>query len=130
MGEAAAIIIPPLDGPCPMSGPTFDGEYPSDETLVAIENWPASQINACLELVRAAWHWDDLATEELLPHEREIVHAKAGERFLRLATGGWSGNEDLVAALKRNLWARQQWLLSSRGGLHIFEFRKVEGGAA
>lgn len=123
---ASGFTIPPVDGPVPMVAPTFDesGDYPSDETLQAIRNWPASQINACLEFARAAWHWENWATEELRPHEREMVHAEEGQRFLRLATGGWSGNEEIVGALNDNMWARHQWCLSASGGLHIYEFKR------
>lgn len=120
--------IPPINGPCPMTAPTFDdsGDYPSDETLGAIRNWPAMRVNDLFEFVMAAWHWSDCASMELRPFEREMVHAEEGEKFLRLATGGWSGNEEIVCALNDNVWARHQWRLSASGGLHIYEFKPVE----
>jgi len=48
-------------------------------------------------------------------------------KFLRLATVGWSGNEALVDALARNAVIYSlTWRLSSRGGLHIFEYPAYE----
>lgn len=41
--------------------------------------------------------------------------------FLRFATGGWSGNEDMMHALTENYPVMACWRLSARGGLHIFE---------
>jgi len=104
--------------------PSFDADgYPTEETLVAIEAWRSDDLAACLDYARAAWHWPDWVGEDLSPAEREIVMAKDGERFVRFATGGWSGNESIIAALRANLvvWG-VCWRLSARGGLHIFRY--------
>lgn len=48
---------------------------------------------------------------------------------LHLTTGGWSGNEDVVAAMEANpvLWGAC-WLSSHRGGLHVFRPPELPGG--
>lgn len=112
------------DGPRPMSAPTFDesGDYPSDETLDAIASWPWAILNDGFDFVKAAWHWDDWAGHELRPYEREMVHAEEGEKYLRLATGGWSGNESIVGAMRNNMAMQTRWCVSASGGLHIYEY--------
>lgn len=109
-----------------MKEPTFDADgYPTEETLAAIRVWPWQDVNALLDFIAEAWHWPDFVSRELRPEEASIVHAEPEDRYLRLATGGWSGNEDLIAALRENMMARAlTWRLTARGGLHIYEFRK------
>lgn len=105
--------------------------YPTPKTLRTIRKWPSDQqrINELLDLVAAAWHWPDFGvSRELRPAEAEVVHAEEGERFLRLATCGWSGNEDLIEALNRSTslaWFFT-WKLSASGGLHIFRYLNVD----
>jgi hypothetical protein len=107
-----------------MTSPAFDGEgYPTDHTLDAIEHWSRRDIAGCLDFCRAAWHWPEMAHERLTPEELTILHAEPGDRFVRFATGGWSGNESLITALQRNQHIRARaWRLSSRGGLHIYQY--------
>jgi len=107
--------------------PTFDADgYPTDETLEIIKKWPMKSglhANALLDFVAAAWHWPDFGvSHELKPAEAEVVHAEPGDRYLRLATGGWSGNESLIAALDHSMGAFGTWRLSSAGGLHIYRY--------
>ena len=62
-------------------------------------------------------------SDDLSAHEGYVVQANRGERYLRLSTGGWSGNEELVAALNTNRMVRVlSWRLSARGGLHIYQY--------
>lgn len=101
-----------------------DGDYPTEDTLDAIEK--ASPREA-LELAERAWHWDDWVTRTLKDHERLLMSAGATDdtEFIRFATGGWSGNESIISALNKNLMVRAVcWQLSARGGLHIYELPK------
>lgn len=104
--------------------PTFDADgYPTNETLDRIEQAP---VREALDLARAAWHWEDWASEHLRDAEREVItygEPVAGRRFIRFATGGWSGNESIISALNRNPQVRVlAWRLHARGGLHIYEY--------
>jgi hypothetical protein len=107
-----------------MDAPTFDVDgYPTDDTIQALEAWPYQDIRGALDFVAAAWHWPDFATHDLSAHEAGVLRADPGERFLRLATGGWSGNESLIAALETNRMIHaMSWRLSAVGGLHIYEY--------
>ena len=108
-----------------MTEATFDRDgYPTDEALLHLEQLanPAETLDYARELWNRAY---GSAGELLKPSENAVVHAKPGERHLRLATGGWSGNESVIGALKANIlvWAFT-WQLSASGGLHIFKYPK------
>ena len=90
--------------------------YPDDEELDAIQAWPGRDGAALMAQVRKLWHWPHYATVtqdgDKLRHE--------------FCTGGWSGNESLIGALKRNTMAWcLYWQLSERGGRYVFETPNV-----
>ena len=107
-----------------MTRPYVDPDgYPTTDTVKALELWPHEDIAAALDFVKAIWHWSEAATHDLSAHEAAILRANPGERYLRLATGGWSGNEELVAALQANVMLHMlAWRLSAHGGLHIYQY--------
>lgn len=113
-------VLTDADGPLATLEMDSDG-YPTDETLEAIRTWPFGHLAELFDEVARIWHWG-YGIGELLPAEREVVHADDGDRFLRLATGGWSGNEDIIGAISDNIMAQQRWRLSASGGLHIYEY--------
>lgn len=89
--------------------PTFDADgYPAEETMLAIKNWDFKNILGWLQYVREAW---------------DHTHGKIWEEngLLKMATGGWSGNEEIVSAMQENLalWGLL-WESSHRGGLDVF----------
>jgi len=69
---------------------------------------------------------DDVC-DDLLARAAEAINATGYGRawqevgFLRIATGGWSGCEDIVEALMGNIFGRMRWESSHRGGLHVFK---------
>ena len=89
--------------------------YPDEDELQDIRDAAAFEaVNAfdLLEQVRKLWHWPSYATV-----------TNDGENLMHeFCTGGWSGNEDLIEALKDNrmFWMRW-WKLSERGGRYVFE---------
>lgn len=109
-----------------MREPTFDRDgYPTDETLDAITKWPTSDLTGLFEFLTAAWSPNGRISNELDEHEREVANLPGDNTIVRLVTGGWSGNESLLAALEQNTVAYwMTWRLSARGGLHIFEVRR------
>lgn len=99
--------------------PSFDGNgYPTDETLKTISSW--SYKDGFIELANyasKAWHWDDMATkrEIMLPDGRKLIE-------YTFITGGWSGNEDIICAMKNNaVFHAICWRESHRGGKHVYE---------
>lgn len=105
-----------------------DGDYPTDWTLDLIRRWPIEHTNRGLDFVADAWHWPEFGvSRELRPEEAVVAHAEPGERHLRLATGGWSGNESIVAAMRENFAFMCRWRLSGSGGLHIYAYYPAVG---
>lgn len=106
--------------------PTFDADgYPTPATLHWLHD-EGDEPTEALDFLRAAWHWPRLArTDYLTAHEQYVVDAHPGERFLRLVTGGWSGNEDLIEAFAGSMAYAVTWQMSARGGLYIFKYPPV-----
>lgn len=99
--------------------------YPTEDTLHVIENWKWED-GGYLELaefIKNIWHFNDWA--EYRPMTEDDMGRKYRE--LRLATGGWSGNESIIAALNKNqMFNMLCWQSSHRGGLHIYHIRVIE----
>lgn len=105
----------------------LDGGYPTQEWLASITA-DESPYNALLNTLTA---WDThygsmrVVTDAA---EKELIGAVA-EDCIRLATGGWSGNESLIHALQANRVAwLVLWQLSAKGGLYILRIPTVTPG--
>jgi hypothetical protein len=88
--------------------PAFDADgYPTEDTLQHVVDWPYTDFNGLLDYVRIAVEGYGSMWEE--------------KGAIKLATGGWSGNESIVGALQENrvFWA-MCWESSHRGGLFAF----------
>jgi hypothetical protein len=111
-----------------MLTPECDADsYPTDATLMAIEQWSHQDMAGCLDFCRAAWHYPDYVSEDISVHEVGVLRAKPQERYLRFATGGWSGNESIIHALQTNraVWL-MTWRLSAYGGVYLFHYPATE----
>ena len=100
--------------------PTFD-------PLTRIEQWPMQNVDdvrTCLDFVIDSWdNQYGGVSRTLSSTELSMVHAQKGEKFIRFATGGWSGNEALIAALQRNTQVHTfSCVATVRGGLHIYRY--------
>ncbi len=97
--------------------PAFDSAgYPHDKFLAEISGCEVRNYDDCeklLQIVRGAWQYADYWT---------VI----GRKHV-LATGGWSGNEELIGALRENFifWSLC-WHQSSRGGGYIFATSKED----
>lgn len=85
-----------------------DHDYPTEDTLTRIREWPHTDFRGLLEFVRGEWTYPERFEGD-------------GARY-EVSTGGWSGNEDLIGAMQRNVlfWA-MCWEASRRGGWFAFE---------
>ncbi len=89
-----------------------DQQYPTQKQLKTIRNWEIHDTKTdfplLMEYVKelwafGAWGW-----------------SQEGEIY-RISTGGWSGNEDLIDALKKNvLFWMMFWQSTVRGGHYVF----------
>ena len=97
-----------------MNTPIFNKDgYPTEETLSEIQNWEAfKEAGSLVEFLKEAWHWEH--------------YFKFDGKMLELRTGGWSGNESIIAALRDNqMFWLLYWMRSERGGHYWFEIKTV-----
>ena len=81
--------------------------YPTDEFIA----WLKSEKDARLAVEAAADYFNECGYGK----------ATIKEGDLYLATGGWSGCEDVINALHENFYAMQRWESHHRGGLWVFD---------
>lgn len=89
-------------------------EYPTTEQLEKIKNFPMS---------------GDKDWKRLIVHISYIWEYpncfKIGNKYITMVTGGWSGNEEIIAALSENYIAWSlYWYDSKRGGKYRFLKRR------
>ena len=98
-----------------MQNPTFDNAgYPTEETLEAIANWPSEDMVSLFQFIKEAWKYDDMCWRQ-------------EGRTISASTVGWSGNEELISALRDNtiVWMIC-WQSSKRGGHYVFEIPEYQ----
>ncbi len=92
-----------------------DNGYPEEEELERIKKWKVDKSNfdEFMDYVRSIWHWPEFVK-------------KVENRYV-LVTGGWSGNESVIGAMKENrvFWL-MYWQSSERGGRYVFSNIKTE----
>lgn len=85
--------------------------YPDDETLQKIKEWSFEDIRGWFDFI-----------EMVLPEYGSFTRdADCPYKTTKIATGGWSGCESIMAAMRRNYvcWGLT-WQSSHRGGLFVF----------
>jgi hypothetical protein len=94
--------------------PLFDKDgYPAEETLEAIRKWPFADRDGFWKFVEGAW--SDYG------HVKSIGEDPGNLDHLELVTGGWSGNESIIAAIERNQMIYSMcWQKSERGGYYVY----------
>jgi len=87
--------------------------YPTEEELERIAKWDVSDAQGLIEFIRGLWRYAEDGYFELSGDE------------LGLSTAGWSGNEEIIEALRRNhlFWALH-WKKSERGGHYYFGMKR------
>ncbi|RLC76536.1 MAG: hypothetical protein DRJ03_28500 [Chloroflexi bacterium] len=91
-------------------------EYPSNAALDKIRNWAWEDgFENLMRFIKPLWRYADCG------YWKEKRQYKGRKRYY-LSTAGWSGNEDIIAALRQNFafWALC-WVKSERGGHYVFE---------
>jgi len=94
--------------------------YPTEWGLRQIRGG-ASTPCQFVDLVATLW-W----TPQLICCEPTRTAMGKSVMQVRLATGGWSGNEVVIAELDRTFFSLLYWQSSHRGGLHIYEVPVAE----
>lgn len=97
-----------------------DDGYPTEAILATVRGWHGAALDL-LALVRKIWQYADAGYwHQETVEDEDSLHLRPVHRF-HLHTGGWSGNEDLIGALKANhvFWVLH-WVRSERGGHYVF----------
>ena len=88
-------------------------QYPTEEDIKKIQEWPAEDFHGLMAFVKSLWAFDSWGWSQ------------EGDLY-RISTGGWSGNEDIIGALKENtIFWLFYWQQSARGGHYIFAALKT-----
>ena len=94
--------------------------YPTEGELKIIKEWDLTKqekVSDLLEYIEEIWWAPDWG------------FILSGKRVLKLElhTGGWSGNEDIIGALQRNiLFFALYWDKSVKGGHYYFTIKKFK----
>ena len=88
-------------------------DYPCEKSLDAIRNFEGDHMEL-LDFVEYTWIYQYGVMKR---HNYGRLHK------VRFATGGWSGNEDIIEALRgsKSLFWVMYWKKSERGGAYWFE---------
>jgi len=87
--------------------------YPEDHELKKIEEWNYRDFEGLMAYVEERWRYADCG------------YWKKGRKYYRISTGGWSGNEEIIGALKENtMFWMCCWWSSRRGGHYMFTIPK------
>ena len=95
-------------------------DYPTKNELRKIRNWDIDtpeKLMALLDYLKERWENADCGFYEL--KGKNILR-------LRLSRAGSSGNQELIGALKMNLFWICFWQKSERGGHHFFKINLKE----
>ena len=85
-------------------------DYPTDEQLDIIAHWKMSDLGGMMAYIKPLWNYADCGYWE------------EDDKEYRISTGGWSGNEDIIDAMRHNhIWWMMFWYQSRRGGHYIFK---------
>lgn len=103
--------------------PTFDKDhYPTEETLDIIKYWSdlsSEGIRKLMDFCYDCWQYPEFFIKEKVKND-------LGDSVIqyKISTGGWSGNEDVIQALRENVifWCLC-WVQSRRGGHYLFEVK-------
>lgn len=83
--------------------------YPTEEELRKISEWDFHDLENLMEYVKSKWMFAD-----------SYWHQEGKTYYL--STAGWSGNEDLIQALRENtMFWTMCWYSSRRGGHYEFK---------
>lgn len=94
--------------------------YPTEEWLEFLKTYKPDKSLPLLtfvnEVLPNGWYFADFGF---------VLHRKyKGKQKLELHTGGWSGNEEVISAIKSNIWLtcfQMQYVMWRTGGHHYFE---------
>lgn len=112
---------------------TFDSDgYPTEESLKTISGWSDFSSNGYaewIEYIKELWYWPDFIwvdeSENLMVRELNEILLR-GSSVLKISTGGWSGNESIISAMRENIMWSFNFLSHRNGGHYELKLPKEE----
>lgn len=86
--------------------------YPTAEDEARLKEWDANDPAGWLNFASLVWN-----------HHYGRIWEEDG--LTKMATGGWSGNESILSAMRENVLWSLLWESSHRGGLVVFRLPKT-----
>jgi hypothetical protein len=97
-----------------------DEGYPTEWGLRLVRNFSGTP-NQFVDLLGKLWRWPSFISRgERMNDEGKLVMR------LRLATGGWSGHEEIISELGGTFFSFRFWQSSHRGGKHVYDVPKAD----
>ena len=91
------------------------GDYPTEEELQRIKEWDYNDFTGLMDFIYNIWNYADCG------------YWAQTENMYEISTGGWSGNEDIIQAMKENtMFWMMCWGMSRRGGHYLFEVPQMK----
>lgn len=98
--------------------PDADG-YPTKEELETIEKWDCLDLPGWFAFIKSVWWMAEWGWHEADEANKLTLTT---DRVFSISTGGWSGNEEIIEAMKKNRFAWYfSWWSSMRGGHFVFK---------
>lgn len=105
----------------------FDSSgYPTHATLERIRLWPYDALPSLMNFISQGWRYTPPKPALIDQDEDPIAYAlflkvkSETDLLYRAATIGWSGNEDIIRALRMNPAMHARWLADITGGVHYW----------
>lgn len=99
-------------------------EYPDEKELETIEKWDPQDPWGLAEYLMDNWKYDNYISLDKRWVTKDSSY-KDGHKVLHVSTAGWSGNEDRIEALKKNMFWFFWWQSSKRGGHFVFHLPRM-----
>lgn len=91
--------------------------YPTEEALAAIETWDGALCDLFTQIIAPAMNEYGTLT---------VTRTIDSIYTVELATGGWSGCEEIVDALARTVVWSLGWEMTRRGGYYLLTFTREQ----
>ena len=88
--------------------------YPDSADIKRIENWDGTP-RELVEFIASLWQYDEIEIRRGRDSLRKLVYK------VEFHTIGWSGNEEIIGALRDTFFWVVCWEKSERGGHYYFE---------
>jgi hypothetical protein len=89
--------------------------YHSKKELKEIENWSYNDYHNLINHLFDKWEYKDYFIKEWKKNRGKPL------LILKISTGGWSGNEDIIDALMKTIFWDCFWSKTEKGGHYTFE---------